>query len=73
MDDSVHPRLSAHGVVGSRRSDPIPLCCAMTRLAQALATCVPRTEMRMDLLRGLCECRAFRTEEIGWRSGDRAS
>ena len=73
MDDSVHPRLSTHGVVGSHRSDPVPLCCAMTHLAQALATCVPRTEMRMDLLRGLCECRAFRTEEIGWRSGDGAS
>jgi len=73
MDDSVYPRLSTHGVVRSRRSDPIPLCCAMTRLAQALATCVPQTEMRMDLLRGLCECRAFRTEEIGWRSRDGAS
>jgi hypothetical protein len=73
MDDAVHPRVSTYGVAGSRRSDPVPLCCAMTHLAQALATCVPRTEMRMDLLRGLCECRAFRTEEIGWRSGDGAS
>ena len=42
------------------------------RLSQALATCVPRTEMRIDYLRGVCDCRAFRTEEIGWRSGDGA-
>jgi hypothetical protein len=73
MDNSTDPRLAVHRAVGSTGSDPARLCCALTRLSQALATCVPRTEMRIDYLRGVCDCRAFRTEEIGWRSGDGAS
>jgi hypothetical protein len=73
MDISTSPRLTVYGTVSSRGSDPARLCCALTRLSQALATCVPRTEMRIDYLRGVCDCRAFRTEEIGWRSGDGAS
>jgi hypothetical protein len=73
MDNSSDPRLRVLGRVDSRASDPIRLCCALTRLSQALATCVPRTDMRMDLLRGLCDCRGFRNEESEWRSGDGAS
>jgi acyl-coenzyme A thioesterase PaaI-like protein len=73
MDYSTDPRLTVHGAVGSTGSDPARLCCALTQLSQALATYVPRTEMRIDYLRGVCDCRAFRTEEIGWRSGDGAS
>jgi hypothetical protein len=73
MDNSTDPRLTVHGAVGATGSDPARLCCALTRLSQALAPCVPRTEIRMALLRSVCECRAFRTEEIGWRSGDGAS
>ena len=73
MDNSSDSRLWVYGVVRSSRSDPVRLCCALTRLSQALAMSVPRTEMQIDMLRGLCECRAFRNEEIGWRSGDGAS
>jgi hypothetical protein len=73
MDNSTDPRLGVHGALGSAGSNPARLCCALTRLSQALAPCVPRTEMRIDYLRGVCDCRAFRTEEIGWRSGDGAS
>jgi hypothetical protein len=73
MDNSTEPRFPVHGGVGSRCADPARLCCALTRLSQALATCVPRAEMRVALTRGVCDCRGFRTEEIGWRSGDRAS
>ena len=72
MDKSSGSRLWVYERVRSSRSDPVRLCCAMTRLSQALAMSVPRIEIQMDLLRGLCECRAFRTEEIGWRSGDGA-
>jgi hypothetical protein len=73
MDSSTGPKPVLGGAIDSRPSDPARLCCALTRLSQALATCVPRTEMRIDYLRGVCDCRAFRTEEIGWRSGDGAS
>ena len=73
MDNSTDPRRGLPGAVSSSETDPARLCCALTRLSQALATCVPRTEMRIDYLRGVCDCRAFRTEEIGWRSGDGAS
>jgi hypothetical protein len=73
MDNSTEPRPPVGGAIGSRPSDPARLCCALTRLSQALATCVPQTEMRIALTRGVCDCRAFRTEEIGWRSGDGAS
>jgi hypothetical protein len=72
MDNSTEPRFPVHGG-GSRGADPARLCCALTRLSLALATCVPRTEMRLPLMRGVCDCRGFRTEEIGWRSGDGAS
>jgi hypothetical protein len=73
MDNSTEPKLTVGGAIGSRPSDPARLCCALTRLSRALATCVPRSEMRIDYLRGVCDCRGFRTEEIGWRSGDGAS
>ena len=73
MDNSIEPKLTVGGAIGSRPSDPARLCCALTRLSQALATCVPQTEMRIALTRGVCDCRGFRTEEIGWRSGDGAS
>jgi hypothetical protein len=73
MDSSTGPKPTLGRATGSRPSDPARLCCALTRLSRALATCVPRTEMRIDYLRGVCDCRAFRTEEIGWRSGDGAS
>jgi hypothetical protein len=73
MDSSTGPNPTLGGAVGSRPSDPARLCCALTRLSRALASCVPRTEMQIDYLRGVCDCRAFRTEEIGWRSGDGAS
>ena len=73
MDSSTGPKITVRGAIGSRPSDPARLCCALTRLSQALASCVPRTEMRIDYLRGVCDCRAFRIEEIGWRSGDGAS
>ena len=73
MDSSTGPKTPAHSALPARPSDPARLCCALTRLSQALASCVPRTEMRIDYLRGVCDCRAFRTEEIGWRSGDGAS
>jgi hypothetical protein len=72
VDSSTEPGLAVYGGVGSRGADPTRLCCALTRLSQALATCVPRTEMRIVLTRGVCDCRGFRTEEIGWRSGDGA-
>ena len=73
MDNSTDPRFRVDGGVGSRGSDPARLCCALTRLSQALAVSVPRIELRIALQRGVCECRGFRTEEIGWRSGDGAS
>jgi hypothetical protein len=73
MDNSTEPKPRVGRDLGSRPSDPARLCCALTRLSQALATCVPQTEMRIALTRGVCDCRAFRTEEIGWRSGDGAS
>jgi hypothetical protein len=73
MDNSTEPKPRVDRDLGFRPSDPARLCCALTRLSQALATCVPQTEMRIALTRGVCDCRAFRTEEIGWRSGDGAS
>jgi hypothetical protein len=73
MDHSIEPRLTVHEPVGSRASDPARLCCALTRLSRALATSVPQTEQRVVYLRGVCDCQAFRNEEIGWRSGDVAS
>jgi hypothetical protein len=57
MDDSTDPEIT----VRSRRFHRIRsahLCCALTRLSQALAPCVPRTEMRIALLGSVCECRA---------------
>jgi hypothetical protein len=73
MDNSTEPMPRVGRDLGFRQSDPARLCCALTSLSQALATCVPQTEMRVALTRGVCDCRAFRTEEIGWRSGDGAS
>ncbi len=73
MDNSTDPRFTVYGGVGSRGSDPARLCCALTRLSQALAVSVPRIELRIALKRGVCDCHGFRTEEIGWRSGDGAS
>jgi hypothetical protein len=73
MDNSTDPEFTACGGAGYRGSDPARLCCALTRLSRALATCVPRTEMRIALTRPFCDCRGFRTEEIGWRSGDGGS
>jgi hypothetical protein len=73
MDNSTDQQFTVHGRVGSGGSDPAKLCCALTHLSQALATCVPQTEMRLALTRGFCDSRGFRTEEIGWRSGDGAS
>ena len=73
MDESGGLKLCVHGGVGSRPSDPTRFCCALTHLSRILATYVPRTETRMDLLGGLCHSQTFRVEEIGWRSGDGAS
>jgi hypothetical protein len=73
MSNSTEPGFAVDGGVGSRPSDPARLCCALTRLCQALAMCVPRIELCVALKRGVCDCRGFRTEEIGWRSGDGAS
>ena len=73
MDSSIDPRFPGYGGAGSRPSDPARLCCALTRLSQALALSVPRIELCVALKRGVCDCRAFRTEEIGWHSGDGAS
>jgi hypothetical protein len=73
MDNSTDPEFTVCGGAGHRGSDPTRLCCALTRLSRALATCVPRTEMRIALTRAFCDCRGFRTEEIGWRSGDGGS
>jgi hypothetical protein len=73
MDNSTDPRHPAYGGSGYRDPDPARLCCALTRLSRALATCVPQTEMRVALTRGVCDCRGFRTEEIAWHSGDEAS
>jgi hypothetical protein len=74
MDSSIDPRLTVHGSpVGSRVSDPARLCCALTRLLRVLAASVPQTEQRVVYLRGVCECQAFRNEEIVWHSGDVAS
>jgi hypothetical protein len=73
MDNFTDPRFPVHGGASYRGADPARLCCALTRLSQALATCVPRNELRVALRRGVCDCRSFRTEEIGWRSGDGGS
>ena len=73
MDNSTEQRFPVSGGVGPRGTDPARLCCALTRLSQALAMCVPRIELCVALKRGVCDCRGFRTEEIGWRSGDGAS
>jgi hypothetical protein len=73
MDNSNNSEFTVCGRADYRGSDPARLCCALTRLSRALATCVPRTEMRIALTRGVCDCRGFRTEEIGWRSGDGGS
>ena len=73
MDNSTEPRFPVSGGVAPRGADPARLCCALTRLSQALAMCVPRIELCIALKRGVCDCRGFRTEEIGWRSGDGAS
>ena len=55
MDSSTDPRFTVYGGVGSRGSDPARLCCALTRLSQALAMCVPRIELCIALKRGVCE------------------
>ena len=73
MDNSTDMRSLARGGSGYRGPDPARLCCALTRLSRALATCVPRSEMRIDYLRGVCDCRGFQTQEIVWHSGDEAS
>jgi hypothetical protein len=73
MDNSTDPEFTVCGGTGYRGSDPARLCCALTRLSLALAPCVPRTEMRVALTRAFCDCRGFRAEEIGWRSGDGGS
>ena len=73
MDNSAGRKPHLHGAVSYSPSDPIPLCCALTRLSRVLATCVPETGMRIDFLRGVCESRAFRIEEIRCRSGDEPS
>jgi hypothetical protein len=73
MQDSNDARVMVPRPVGSRGSEPARLCCALTHLSQALSTCVPSNEMRIALARGVCECRGFHTEEIGWRSEDGAS
>ena len=73
MDNSIDPSHAVHEPIGSRVSDPARLCCALTRLSQVLASCVPQTEQRVVYLRGVCDCQAFRAEEIGWHSGDGAS
>jgi hypothetical protein len=64
MDNSTDARFTVCGWAGNRSSDPARLCCALTHLSRILASYVPRTETRMDLLRGLCQSRAFRVEEI---------
>ena len=73
MSNSTDARPSAYRTFSSRSSDPARLCCALTRLSQALAPSVPGSELRIDYLRGVCDCRGFRTEEIGWPSEDKAS
>ena len=73
MDSPIDSRFTGYGAVGSRPSDPARLCCALTRLSQALAMSVPRIELCVALKRGVCECRGRRTEEIGWPSGDGVS
>ena len=73
MDNSIEPGPTVHGSVGSRVSDPARLCCALTRLSRVLAISVPRTEQRVFYLRGVCDCQAFRNEEVEWHSGDVAS
>jgi hypothetical protein len=73
MDNSTDPRFFVGGGASYRGADPARLCCALTQLSQALATCVPRNEIGVALRRGVCDCRGFRTEEIGWRSGDGGS
>lgn len=45
MDNSDNPEFTVCGRVDYRGSEPVRLCCALTRLSRALATCVPRTEM----------------------------
>jgi hypothetical protein len=73
MNNSTDPRFPVYGGVGSRCSDPVRLCCALTSLFHALAMCVPKTERGVAITPGVCDCRGFRTEEIGWRSVDEAS
>jgi hypothetical protein len=73
MDNSGERTLTAFGAVGYRGPDPARLCCALTRLSRALASRVPRSEMRIDYLRGVCDCRGFRSEETACCSGDEAS
>ena len=73
MDNSMDPRHAVARPIGSRLSDPTRLCCALTRLSRVLAICVPQTEQRVVYLRGVCDCQAFRVEEIGWHSGGGAS
>ena len=53
MDNSTEPKPGVDRDLGFRPSDPARLCCALTRLSQALATCVPQTEMRIALTRGV--------------------
>jgi hypothetical protein len=73
MSNSTDPRPSAYRTFSSHSSDPARLCCALTRLSQALAPSVPPSELRIDYLRGVCDCHGFRPEEIGWPSEDEAS
>ena len=54
MGNTEDPRLSVYRTFSSRRSDPARLCCALTRLSQALAPSVPQAERRIDDLRGVC-------------------
>ena len=73
MGSSEERGFLTYRTVSSRRSDPARLCCALTRLSQALAPSVPQAELRIDYLRGVCDCHGFRAEEIGWPSEDEAS
>ena len=73
MDNSTEPGPTVYGSVDSGVSDPARLCCALTHLSRVLATSVPQTEQRVVYLRGVCDCQAFRNEEIEWHSGDVAS
>jgi hypothetical protein len=53
MGNTEDPRLSVYRTFSSHRSDPARLCCALTRLSQALAPSVPQAERRIDYLRCL--------------------